>query len=140
MSLLADGSAVASSVLVLAGTSNRWISFTTGDAGDSNVGKGLKVQIYAGSSMPGGGVVADFSNIKVSTFGSRPPLTLRRLSGTQLQLAWPLGFDSFIPEYASTPNSGAWQPVTNSLATQGTEMVVTINTSGTSKYFRLRKP
>ena len=72
------------------------------------------------------------------TLELRPPVTARRLSGEQLQLAWPVTTHFYSLLYATnlTPPV-SWQSVTNTPLTTNGERRVTIGLSNVNRFFKL---
>jgi hypothetical protein len=77
----------------------------------------------------------------------RPALSLLPLSATQVELKWPMysmtadgtRFDHYQIEYSSTPTALVWTPLTNEVRQVWTDFCVTIETTSSPQFFRLRK-
>ncbi len=70
----------------------------------------------------------------------KPPILSASRSGNTLAISWPVGTATFILE--STPTLGpgtTWTPVGGTPVSSGGQNTVTVNTSGTTTYYRLRK-
>lgn len=57
-----------------------------------------------------------------------------------LRLSWPVPFEGFVLESINTIPSGAWNVVSTAPTLEGDEQVVTVETSGASGFYRLRRP
>ena len=76
------------------------------------------------------------------TLGFVPPtLTIAKTAPTQALLQWPTNHTGF--RVNSTVNPGvpsAWRPVTNAITTNGAVYSVSVTTTNTAQFFRLRRP
>jgi hypothetical protein len=83
---------------------------------------------------PGGGSDTFLSKI---SFGERLQITR---SGQTLRISWPQAATGFVLETAESLAAANWAPVLNPPMPEGDQHVVTQEASGSSQYFRLRKP
>jgi hypothetical protein len=85
------------------------------------------------------GFFSDSTGIQ-ATLTSSPRLGIQPVAAAQTQFSWSTNFTGFSLESATNLPANAWIPVTNSVATQGQQFTVTVDTTLPQQYFRLRKP
>jgi hypothetical protein len=85
------------------------------------------------------GFLYDSTGIQ-ATLTSSPQLSIQPVSAVQVQFSWSTNFIGFSLESATNLPAAAWITVTNSVARQGQQFTVTVNTTLPQEYFRLRKP
>jgi len=81
---------------------------------------------------------ADNSVLMLTTIISQPTLSVRR-QGNSLIFSWPAAVGNFVIEATDTLSPPVWNSVTASQTQSGAEITVTINPSGPSKFYRLRR-
>jgi hypothetical protein len=77
------------------------------------------------------------SNITLVAAGS---LNVTRLQPAAIQITWTTNFADHVLESATTLPAAGWSSVTNAVATIGDRLSVTVETSASNRYFRLRRP
>jgi hypothetical protein len=87
----------------------------------------------------GNGFYYDSTGIQ-ATLTSSPQLSVQPVSAVQTQFSWSTNSTGFSLESATNLPAAAWITVTNSVATQGQQFTVTVDTTLPQQYFRLRKP
>ncbi len=85
------------------------------------------------------GFFSDSTGIQ-ATLTSSPQLNIQPVSAVQTQFSWSTNFTGFCLESATNLPATAWIHVTNSIATQGQQFTVTVDTTLPQIYFRLHKP
>ncbi|HEX7619209.1 MAG TPA: hypothetical protein VF480_10885 [Verrucomicrobiae bacterium] len=87
----------------------------------------------------GNGFYYDSTGIQ-ATLSSSPQLSIQPVSAVQVQFRWSTNFTGFSLESATNLSAAGWITVTNSVATQGQQFTVIVDTTLPQQYFRLRKP
>ncbi len=71
---------------------------------------------------------------------ARPRLSIARSGGAAAQISWATNFNDYGLEYATNLPVTVWNPVTNSVTTNGDRLSVTIATDAALRIYRLRQP
>ena len=71
---------------------------------------------------------------------SSPQLSIQPVSAVQMRFSWSTNFTGFSLKSATNLPAAAWIPVTNSVANQGQQFTVTVDTTSPQMYYRLSKP
>jgi len=116
----------------------------SGTAGYTD-GTGTAAEFYfpAGSALDSAGrlYLADSGNNVIRMTWVVPPLLQYSVAASQLVLTWPASPAGFVLETAGTLDPGTlWTPLTNGIAMEGSNLVLTNGLGGTSAFYRLRKP
>jgi hypothetical protein len=74
------------------------------------------------------------------TVGTQPALTIAKTQPARAVLQWPTNYISFTVQHALTLGPGSvWQPFAGAVTSNGV-FGVTVNTTNSAQFFRLRKP
>lgn len=85
----------------------------------------------------------DYSGLVIARLSNapEPPRLEIARSGTQVLLSWPASAGNFVLETSLLLGSGnTWAPVSVGVTTNGNKLTATVESSGRSAYYRLRKP
>jgi len=76
------------------------------------------------------------------TIGLAPPtLTIAKTAPAEAFLEWPTNYTGFMVESALSLEAGSlWRPFTNVVTANGAVYGVSVSTTNTTRFFRLRKP
>ncbi len=85
--------------------------------------------------------VADSGNNAIRTTRVVGPVLQFSVTANQLVLAWPASLAGFVLETSGTLSADAlWTPLTNWIAMEGDNLVLTNNMAGPAAFYRLHKP
>jgi hypothetical protein len=141
ISLLAGGGNAASASFFNTGQPfvDRTVSFITLPSGDPFVGQPLTIQLACYCNLPGGGVSAGFDNVRL-TAEAGPQLKIVPLAGAQTQISWLTNFGVYTLTCSTNLSTTNWTTVTNDVAVQGGQYVVTLQPAASQNFYRLRQP
>ena len=96
---------------------------------------------YAATCDIAGNIYAFTDTAEVRRLANVGPALSVKISGATLNLSWPTNPNGFVLQSATTLSSGGnWQDSNLTPTIVGEQNVVTVNPTGSSGFFRLRKP
>jgi len=84
----------------------------------------------------------DFALMRLTVIDASPPrpaLDLIRVDAATIQLSWPTNAVGYVLEFTTNLPAQAWSPVTNSITTNVDVFSVSLDITGSKRFYRLRK-
>jgi len=84
----------------------------------------------------------DFALMRITVVDASPPrptLNLVQLDAATIELSWPANAVGYVLEFTTNLPAQAWSPVTNSITTNVDVFSVSLDITGSKRFYRLRK-
>ena len=110
------------------------------DAGHKQIGAQFNRFGIITTHIDGSGQTVYFDDLTYA-MGTQPRLAIAKIAPAQVHLQWPTNYIGFMVQSALNLAAGSfWQAVPNVVTVNGAVFSVSVSTTNTARFFRLRKP
>ncbi|MEW6157091.1 MAG: hypothetical protein AB1813_06635 [Verrucomicrobiota bacterium] len=111
------------------------------DAGHKAIGANFNRFGIITTHIDGSGQTVYFDDLTYAIGVAPPKLTVVRMGPEAVQIEWPVAYAEFSLETARSLGAGEiWNPLAENVTTDGSVFRMTLGTTDTVRFFRLRKP